>query len=77
MDGSDQSISSCQLRLLPPLQLANELGLSNVYVAMLLHGQHQLQPHTAPALKAALPQLSNEDLKEMQRAPARRSGLPA
>ncbi|KAF8071365.1 hypothetical protein HT031_001449 [Scenedesmus sp. PABB004] len=53
-------------------QLASELGLTNVYTAQLFHHQQQLQPRTVPALRKAVPGLTDGDVAEMQRAPFRR-----
>jgi len=52
-------------------QLAEETGLTNVYVAQLLRRQAQLKPDTAPVLRAALPGLSEFLLREMMRPPLR------
>ena len=52
-------------------QIAEETGLTNVYVAQLLRRQAQLKPGTAPALKAALPQLTDEVIEEMMTPPMR------
>nr|XP_033509045.1 cyanate hydratase-like isoform X2 [Nicotiana tomentosiformis] len=52
-------------------QIAQETGLTNVYVAQLLRRQSQLKFETAPKLKAALPCLSNEQLHDMMEAPLR------
>ncbi|OIT34143.1 PREDICTED: cyanate hydratase isoform X2 [Nicotiana attenuata] len=52
-------------------QIAEETGLTNVYVAQLLRRQAQLKPETAPKLKAALPSLSDEQLHDMMEAPLR------
>ncbi|CAA6673295.1 unnamed protein product [Spirodela intermedia] len=52
-------------------QIAAETGLTNVYAAQLLRRQAQLKPGSAPALKAALPQLTDEMLEEMMRPPMR------
>ncbi|KAL2326722.1 hypothetical protein Fmac_025780 [Flemingia macrophylla] len=52
-------------------QLAKETGLTNVYVAQLLRRQAQLQPQTAPLLRAALPDLPEDLLHEMMRPPLR------
>lgn len=46
--------------------LADKLGVTNAYAAQLLLGQAKLTPGTAPKLKAALPNLSDEDLTAMQ-----------
>ncbi|CAJ2673869.1 unnamed protein product [Trifolium pratense] len=52
-------------------QLAEETGLTNVYVAQLLRRQAHLKPETAPKLRAALPDLTNELLHEMAKPPLR------
>lgn len=52
-------------------QIAEETGLTNVYVAQLLRRQAQLKPETAPKLKASLPHLSDQQLHEMMEAPLR------
>ncbi|KAL3506172.1 hypothetical protein ACH5RR_031554 [Cinchona calisaya] len=52
-------------------QIAEETGLTNVYVAQLLKRQAQLKPETAPKLKAALPGLPEELLQEMMLPPLR------
>ncbi|MED6130895.1 hypothetical protein PIB30_004755 [Stylosanthes scabra] len=52
-------------------QLAEETGLTNVYVAQLLRRQAQLKPQTAPLLRAALPDLTDDLLEEMMRPPLR------
>ncbi|KAE8076085.1 hypothetical protein FH972_014756 [Carpinus fangiana] len=52
-------------------QIAEQTGLTNVYVAQLLRRQAQLKPDTAPVLRAALPDLTNELLQEMMRPPMR------
>ncbi|KAK7243092.1 hypothetical protein RIF29_37877 [Crotalaria pallida] len=52
-------------------QLAQETGLTNVYVAQLLRRQAQLKPHTAPKLRAALPDLPEELLLQMMKPPLR------
>lgn len=52
-------------------QLAEETGLTNVYVAQLLRRQAQLKPDTAPILRAALPDLPDELVLEMMRPPLR------
>lgn len=52
-------------------QLAEETGLTNVYVAQLLRRQAQLKPDTAPKLRAALPALSDDLLHEMMTSPLR------
>ncbi|KAK9283874.1 hypothetical protein L1049_012129 [Liquidambar formosana] len=52
-------------------QLAEETGLTNVYVAQLLRRQAELKPETAPKLRAALPELTEELVEEMMRPPMR------
>jgi len=52
-------------------QIAEETGLTNVYVAQLLRRQAQLNPDTAPKLRAALPELPEDLLQEMMRPPMR------
>lgn len=52
-------------------QIAEETGLTNVYVAQLLKRQAQLKPETAPKLKAALPELNDEMIKVMMHPPLR------
>ncbi|KAK2453896.1 plastid developmental protein DAG [Trifolium repens] len=52
-------------------QLAEETGLTNVYVAQLLRRQAHLKPETAPKLRAALPDLTEELLLEMAKPPLR------
>ncbi|KAH9764208.1 Cyanate hydratase [Citrus sinensis] len=52
-------------------QIAEETGLTNVYVAQLLKRQAQLKPETAPKLRAALPELPDELIHEMMRPPIR------
>lgn len=52
-------------------EIAEETGLTNVYVAQLLKRQAQLKPETAPKLRAALPELPSELLDEMMRPPMR------
>lgn len=52
-------------------QIAEETGLTNVYVGQLLRRQAQLKPETAPKLRAALPLLTQELLEEMMRPPMR------
>lgn len=52
-------------------QIAEETGLTNVYVAQLLRRQAQLKPETAPKLRAALPELPDELIHEMMRPPIR------
>lgn len=52
-------------------ELAAETGLTNVYVAQLLKRQAQLKPDTAPKLRAALPDLSEDLIQEMMKPPLR------
>eukprot|EP00258_Populus_trichocarpa_P050414 XP_024466433.1 cyanate hydratase isoform X1 [Populus trichocarpa] len=52
-------------------QIAEQTGLTNVYVAQLLRRQAQLNPDTAPSLRAALPELPEDLLQEMMRPPMR------
>ncbi|XP_057956833.1 cyanate hydratase [Malania oleifera] len=52
-------------------QLAAETGLTNVYVAQLLHRQAQLKPATVPKLRAALPLLTEELINAMMEPPFR------
>ncbi|WCJ31915.1 Cyanate hydratase [Euphorbia peplus] len=52
-------------------QIAEETGLTNVYVAQLLRRQAQLKPDTVPKLRGALPELSDELIQEMMRPPLR------
>ncbi|XP_058010324.1 cyanate hydratase isoform X3 [Hevea brasiliensis] len=52
-------------------QIAEETGLTNVYVAQLLRRQAQLKPDTAPNLRAALPELTDDLLQEMTKPPLR------
>ncbi|KAH7573198.1 hypothetical protein ACOSP7_006668 [Xanthoceras sorbifolium] len=52
-------------------QIAEETGLTNVYVAQLLRRQAQLKPDTAAKLRAALPQLPDELIYEMMIPPTR------
>ncbi|TKY53743.1 Cyanate hydratase [Spatholobus suberectus] len=52
-------------------QLAEETGLTNVYVAQLLRRQAQLKPDTAPKLRAALPDLPEYLVNDMMRPPLR------
>ncbi|KAK9140350.1 hypothetical protein Scep_010031 [Stephania cephalantha] len=52
-------------------EIAEETGLTNVYVAQLLRRQAQLKPETAPKLRAALPDLPDHLLEEMMAPPMR------
>ncbi|KAF0900604.1 hypothetical protein E2562_033125 [Oryza meyeriana var. granulata] len=51
--------------------IAAEAGLTNVYVAQLLRRQAQLKPETAPALRAAVPGLTDELVALMMQPPFR------
>ncbi|KAK7393703.1 hypothetical protein VNO78_22267 [Psophocarpus tetragonolobus] len=52
-------------------QLAEETGLTNVYVGQLLRRQAELKHETAPLLRAALPDLTDELILRMMRPPLR------
>jgi len=52
-------------------QIAEKTGLTNVYVAQLFRRQAQLKPDTAPKLRAALPELTDELVREMMEPPIR------
>ncbi|CAK9318775.1 unnamed protein product [Citrullus colocynthis] len=52
-------------------QIAEETGLTNVYVAQLLRRQAHLKPETVPKLRSALPQLTDDHIQEMMRPPMR------
>lgn len=52
-------------------EIAEETGLTNVYVAQLLRRQAQLKPETAPKLREALPQLPENLVQEMMKPPMR------
>lgn len=52
-------------------QIAEETGLTNVYVAQLLRRQAQLNPATAGTLKKSLPGLTDDLLAEMIKPPLR------
>ncbi|GFP83395.1 cyanate hydratase [Phtheirospermum japonicum] len=52
-------------------QIAEETGLTNVYVAQLLRRQAQLKPGTAPLLREALPGLTDGLIHEMMQPPLR------
>ncbi|MCL7036007.1 hypothetical protein MKW94_008599 [Papaver nudicaule] len=52
-------------------QIAQETGLTNVYVAQLFKRQAQLKPETAPKLRAVLPELPDEVVEEMMKPPMR------
>ena len=51
--------------------IANALGVTNTYAAQLLLGQAQLSPETASKLQQVLPDLSDQDLQDVQQAPMR------
>lgn len=52
-------------------QIAEETGLTNVYVAQLLRRQAHLKPDTTPKLRAALPALTDDLVEEMMNPPFR------
>jgi len=52
-------------------QLADELGLANVYVAQLFRRQAQLKKSTEDKLVKLVPTLTEELLREMRKAPLR------
>lgn len=52
-------------------QIAEETGLTNVYVGQLLKRQAQLKPDTARVLRAALPELTDDLIVEMMKPPLR------
>lgn len=52
-------------------ELAQALGVTNVYVAQLLRRQAQLKPQTASKLAQLIPGLTPDLLKEMQQPPVR------
>ena len=52
-------------------QVAGEVGLTTPYVAQLLLNQAQLKAESAPALRQALPALTDEQVAMMQLAPLR------
>ncbi|KAM6544876.1 hypothetical protein CsatB_025612 [Cannabis sativa] len=52
-------------------QIAEETGLTNVYVAQLLRRQAQLKPETAPKLQASLPDLTQDLIHHMMKPPMR------
>ncbi|GAV69527.1 Cyanate_lyase domain-containing protein [Cephalotus follicularis] len=52
-------------------QIAQETGLTNVYVAQLFKRQAQLKPETAPKLRAAVPGLPDDLLQQMMSPPMR------
>ncbi|XP_057547004.1 cyanate hydratase [Amaranthus tricolor] len=52
-------------------QIAEETGLTNVYVAQLLRRQAHLKPATMPKLRASLPHLTDDDIEQMMKPPFR------
>jgi cyanate lyase len=52
-------------------EIAAETGLTNVYVAQLRRRQAQLKADTVPALRAALPTLTDDLVQLMMRPPFR------
>ncbi|KAK9672937.1 hypothetical protein RND81_12G135800 [Saponaria officinalis] len=52
-------------------QIAEQTGLTNVYVAQLVRRQAHLKPDTAPLLRAALPGLTDNLVNEMSKPPFR------
>lgn len=52
-------------------EIAEETGLTNVYVAQLLRRQAHLKPDTAEALRAAVPGLTDDLIEEMKKPPFR------
>src|SRR5207237_6792177 len=52
-------------------ELAEALGVTNVYVAQLLRRQAQLKPHTAGKLPMLLPDITPDLIEEMQKPPVR------
>lgn len=52
-------------------EIAEEVGLTNVYCTQLFYGQQQLQPNTVAALRAVVPELEDDDIQAMMRAPMR------
>ncbi|XP_043691840.1 cyanate hydratase-like isoform X2 [Telopea speciosissima] len=51
--------------------IAEETGLTNVYVGQLLRRQAQLKPSTVPKLRASLPDLTDDLIQEMMAPPMR------
>jgi cyanate lyase len=47
-------------------EIANAIGVTNTYAAQLLIGQAKLTSSTAAKLKEVLPNISDEDLRQMQ-----------
>lgn len=52
-------------------ELADALGLCNVYVAQIFHRQAQLKSETESKLKSLVPGLTEDVLKEMRKPPVR------
>jgi len=52
-------------------EIAEALGLCNIYVAQLFRAQAQLKKETAPKLAKLIPGITNDLLKEMQKCPMR------
>lgn len=52
-------------------QIAEETGLTNVFIAQLFRRQAQLKPDTAAKLQAAVPNIPVELLHEMMKPPMR------
>ncbi|EPS70702.1 cyanate hydratase, partial [Genlisea aurea] len=52
-------------------QIAEETGLTNVYVAQLLKRQAQLKPQTVPLLRSSLPDITDDLILEMMQPPLR------
>ncbi|MCC7212424.1 MAG: cyanase [Candidatus Brocadia sp.] len=52
-------------------ELANALGLCNVYVAQLFHAQAQLKPETESKIVKLVPGIKEDMLKEMRKCPMR------
>mmetsp|Transcript_6436 Transcript_6436/g.14118 ORF Transcript_6436/g.14118 Transcript_6436/m.14118 type:complete len:176 (+) Transcript_6436:51-578(+) len=52
-------------------EIADKLGLTNVYTAQLFYNQAQLKKDTAATLQKVVPGISAADLDAMQRAPMR------
>eukprot|EP00882_Tetradesmus_deserticola_P003674 GHRQ01003888.1.p1 GENE.GHRQ01003888.1~~GHRQ01003888.1.p1 ORF type:complete len:205 (+),score=67.59 GHRQ01003888.1:94-708(+) len=52
-------------------QIAQEVGLTNVYTTQLFYHQQQLQANTVSALRKAVPALTDADVQAMMRAPMR------
>lgn len=52
-------------------QIAEETGLTNVYVAQLLRRQAQLKPDTVPKLRSSLPGFVDSQIQLMMEPPLR------